>query len=90
MQCPVCGYEEKGGSVCSKCHTSLPVKVKKPETGPSSPVVPPKPSTPPPAKQPTKEKYRRRPLMDLDLTVPELETEEEKKEADKSKTDKKP
>jgi len=78
MQCLVCGYEEKGDSICSKCHSSLPVKIKKPKIGPSSPAVPPKPSTPSSAERPPKEKYRRRPLMDLDLTIPELETEEEK------------
>jgi hypothetical protein len=78
MQCPVCGYEEKGDSVCSRCHSSLPVKTKKPETGPSLPTVPAKPSTSPPPEQIPKEKYRRRPLMDLDLTIPELETDEER------------
>lgn len=79
MQCPVCGFEEKGDSVCSKCHTSLPVKIKKPEAGPSSTTVPAKPSTPSSGEQPPKEKHRRRPLMDLDITIPELETEEEKR-----------
>ena len=80
MHCPVCGYEEKAGSVCSQCHASLPSKPAKTEktvARPSSFPIRPKPPISLPTEEPPKEKYRRRPLMDLDLTIPELETEEE-------------
>jgi len=77
MQCPTCGYEEEAVSICSQCHASLPVKIEKPSTRPPSLPVRPKPPIPLPVEEPPKEKYRRRPLMDLDLTIPELETEEE-------------
>ena len=77
MRCLTCGYEEITGSICSQCHTPLPVKAKKSAERPSTPSTPPKSATPPTA-EPPKEKFRRRPLMDLDLTIPELETEEER------------
>lgn len=77
MQCPTCGYEEKGVSICSQCHASLPVKIDKPVASPPpSPTRPKPPILPLPAGEPPKEKHRRRPLMDLDLTIPELEVDE--------------
>ena len=77
MHCTICGYENKAGSVCSQCHASLPVKVeKKPAQPPTLPIRP-KPPIQLPTAEPPKEKFRRRPLMDLDLTIPELETDEE-------------
>ena len=80
MRCPVCGYKEEEVSICSQCHASLPVKIEKPVARPASLPIRPKPPIPPiplPIEEPPKEKFRRRPLMDLDLTIPELETEEE-------------
>ena len=77
MGCPVCGYEEKAGTVCSQCHASLPVKIEKAASPPPSNPVVRKPVLPISPEPPPKEKFRRRPLMDLDLTIPELETEEE-------------
>jgi hypothetical protein len=77
MSCPLCGYEEKTGSVCSQCHASLPTKIEKPVAQPVSLPTHPKPPISPSSGEPPKEKFRRRPLMDLDLTIPELETEEE-------------
>jgi hypothetical protein len=77
MRCPICGYEEKAVSICSQCHASLPVKIEKPVTPPPSVPIRPKPPMPLLTEEPPKEKFRRRPLMDLDLTIPELETEDE-------------
>jgi hypothetical protein len=80
MRCPICGYEEKAGSICSQCHASLPGKTEKTAIRPPAVPINPKPPIPKSTNQPPKEKFRRRPLMDLDLTIPELETEEEIKE----------
>ena len=86
MRCPSCGYEETGNSVCSQCHNPLASKTKKPATNPPAPVVPSKKPARPAPPDPPEEKHRRRPLMDLDLTIPELVTEEEKT-PDPPKTD---
>ena len=91
MHCPICGYEEKAGSVCSQCHASLPIKTAKIEkslTQPASFPVRPKSTIPSLPAQLPKEKHRRRPLMDLDLTIPELETEEEIREKLKESSEK--
>jgi hypothetical protein len=88
MLCPACGYEEPEDSICSKCHTRLAVKTNNSETHPSSSAIPPTPSMGLEGK-PQEEKYRRKPLMDLDLTIPELEADE-KKQPNILKKDQKP